>query len=56
VTSSAAGPAGMPVYPHLVEHGIDCRAPPVGGRSRAMVRPLLRATGHLPGVIRFADH
>lgn len=27
---------------------------PARDRSRAMVRPLMRATGHLPGVIRFA--
>jgi thiol-disulfide isomerase/thioredoxin len=27
---------------------------PVRDRSRAMVRPLLRATGHLPAVVRFA--
>jgi len=28
--------------------------PPVRGASRAMVRPLLRAVGHLPGVVAFA--
>jgi thiol-disulfide isomerase/thioredoxin len=27
---------------------------PARDRSRAMVRPLIRATGHLPGVVRFA--